>query len=245
MVYLGSKIKITKYIIPIMQKIIDDNNIENYIEPFVGGANVIDKIKCKNRIGSDINRYLIALFNNLDKLKTMPDFITKEEYYDVKKSMLNNDGKYEDWYIGAVGFIYTYFGKFFIAGYVGNRGLNNGDRKYYIEHINNLQNQIPNLKNIIFKNLDYRELDFPSNSLIYCDIPYLNTTKYFMYDNFDYDYFWEWVREKSKNNIVIISEQTAPDDFKVIWQQKINNGFSKKNEKLFIKENNYERLFNK
>ena len=61
MVYQGSKNRLTKYIVPMIQKEIDENSITTYIEPFVGGANVIDKIKCENRIGSDINEELIAL----------------------------------------------------------------------------------------------------------------------------------------------------------------------------------------
>jgi site-specific DNA-adenine methylase len=59
--YMGSKNKISKYIIPIIQEIIDNNKYENYIEPFVGGANLIDKIKCKNKYGYDIHEELIEL----------------------------------------------------------------------------------------------------------------------------------------------------------------------------------------
>ena len=47
MKYMGSKSRIAKDIVPIIQKCINDNNIDIYIEPFVGGANIIDKIKCK------------------------------------------------------------------------------------------------------------------------------------------------------------------------------------------------------
>ena len=63
MKYMGSKSRIAKYIVPIIQRYIDDNNIEYYWEPFVGGANVIDKICCKHKIGSDKNKYLICKFN--------------------------------------------------------------------------------------------------------------------------------------------------------------------------------------
>ena len=45
MKYMGSKSRIAKDIVPIIQKCINDNNIQVYIEPFVGGANIIDKIK--------------------------------------------------------------------------------------------------------------------------------------------------------------------------------------------------------
>ena len=43
MVYMGSKSKYAKYIVPILQKAITDNNVDTYIECFVGGANIIDK----------------------------------------------------------------------------------------------------------------------------------------------------------------------------------------------------------
>ena len=61
MVYMGSKAKYSKYIVPILQKCIDDNNVTTYIECFVGGANIIDKIKCEKRWGFDRSDSLIAL----------------------------------------------------------------------------------------------------------------------------------------------------------------------------------------
>ena len=44
MVYMGSKNRYAPYIVPILQKTIDKHNVNTYIEPFVGGANIIDKI---------------------------------------------------------------------------------------------------------------------------------------------------------------------------------------------------------
>lgn len=37
MKYMGSKLRLAKYIAPIIQSYIDENNIEKYWEPFVGG----------------------------------------------------------------------------------------------------------------------------------------------------------------------------------------------------------------
>ena len=44
MVYMGSKAKFAKYIVPILQAEIDKTKTNTYIECFVGGANIIDKI---------------------------------------------------------------------------------------------------------------------------------------------------------------------------------------------------------
>lgn len=38
MIYQGSKAKLVKDIAPIIQKCIDENKLECYIEPFVGGG---------------------------------------------------------------------------------------------------------------------------------------------------------------------------------------------------------------
>ena len=38
MVYKGSKIKLAKYIAPIIQNEIDTNGSKHYLEPFVGGS---------------------------------------------------------------------------------------------------------------------------------------------------------------------------------------------------------------
>ena len=38
MKYMGSKSRIAKYIVPIIQEYIDKNEIKNYLEPFVGGG---------------------------------------------------------------------------------------------------------------------------------------------------------------------------------------------------------------
>lgn len=54
----------------------------------------------------------------------------------------------------------------------------------------------------------------------------------------DYEHFWNWVRELSKNNFVFISEQNAPADFEIVWEQEVKRTTNKTNdfkavEKLF------------
>lgn len=70
---MGSKAKIAKYIVPIIQRKIDESGARYYVEPFAGGCNVIDKIKAEYRIASDSNKYLIALFQHLQDGGELPN----------------------------------------------------------------------------------------------------------------------------------------------------------------------------
>lgn len=47
--YMGSKSRIAKYIVPIIQEKIDKNNITTYIEPFVGAAMLLIKSDVKTK----------------------------------------------------------------------------------------------------------------------------------------------------------------------------------------------------
>ena len=48
MQYMGSKSRLANELVPIIQNYINDDT-KAYIEPFVGGANIIDKIKCSKK----------------------------------------------------------------------------------------------------------------------------------------------------------------------------------------------------
>lgn len=241
MKYMGSKSRIAKYLVPIIQKYIDTNNIENYIEPFVGGANMIDKIKCKNRIGYDKSKELIALLNHAKESCDYPNDIPKGVYDKVRTSFNNDDDTYTDTEKGIVGFLASCKGRFFDGGYSGTRtGKDGKTRNYYDEAKRNLLKQSPLLKDIFFKQVaTYGDIEIEDGSLVYCDPPYKDTKQYGTSKGFNHDDFWEWVRKLSKNNIVLVSELQAPDDFECIWQQDLkiamNNDTSKINtERLFI-----------
>lgn len=241
MKYMGSKSRIAKYIVPIIQGYINDNNIESYCEPFVGGANVIDKVNAKYKCGSDNQKYLIALYNNICRLNELPDFVTKDHYSDVRNSYNSKDERYEDWYIGAIGFLASYNGRFFDGGYAGIvKTKANKTRNYYDEAKRNLEQQVCELAGIKFVNHEYSNIrEDISGWLFYCDPPYKNTKQYGSSKNFNHEQFWDWVRKMSKNNIVLVSECQAPNDFDVIWEQEIlrtvdNTKRVKSTEKLFI-----------
>ena len=228
MVYMGSKNRIAKELIPIITEKLKPN--QWYVEPFVGGANMIDKIEHPYKLGADNNKYLIALLEAVQNGQELPEHITKDEYIAVK----TNKDNYPDWYVGFVGFICSFRAKFF-GGYSGYYTTKTGIQRNYIkECINNILKQ--NLDGIKLVCSSYDALDIPANSIIYCDPPYNDTTKY--KDSFDSDAFWQWCRDKAKEgHTVYVSEYNAPEDFKCIWEKQINSnlgGTSKTaTEKLF------------
>lgn len=236
---MGSKSKIADSILPIIQQKIKDYNIKTYIEPFCGGCNVIDKVVCDRKIASDNHKCLIAIFKNLDKIHTLPEFVTREHYSEVRNCFNSNDDLFDDWYIGAIGFLASYNGRFFDGGYAGLVNTRVGTvRNYYDEAKRNLEEQCPRLKGIEFENIDYKYYTDFKDCLFYLDPPYRNKKQYGSSKGFNHDEFWDWCRHMSKKNIVLISEQEAPSDFKCIWQQEVkrtidNNKRVNAVEKLF------------
>lgn len=230
MTYQGSKAKYAQYICPILQKCIDNNQITTYVEPFVGGANIIKNIQCRTRIGMDLNPYLIALWNFLQQNPNyeFPPYPTRMDWDKCK-----NGDEEREWYVGLVSIFCSNMTGGFPAGY-DKMGLR------YNGRIKNCKKDLPLLQDVLFLAQDYKVLMEPKNLVIYCDPPYANTHKY-NYKKFDTPQFWEYMRNWSKNNYVFISEQEAPEDFTPIWSLDIKHNIRGNTriatENLFIYEN--------
>ena len=239
--YVGSKNKLSKELAPIIQSYITEET-KGYLEPFVGGANMIDKIKCSNKIGCDIHKQLIALLNYVkDTSNKLPSTITEDQYTDVR----DNKDKYDDWYVGLVGFCGTFGAKYF-GGYARSFKVDKiTPRDVPSEGIRNLENQRKNLQGIKFINCNF--LDLPKekikNYAIHCDIPYRGTLKYEV-ETFPYDEFYKWAKEMAKNNTVLISEYDMPnDDFECIWQKETKCLIDSNKASGDVSQNRIEKLF--
>lgn len=184
---------------------------------------------------------MIALWQDLQSGWTPPETMPREIYNDIK----NNKNEYGKSLVAIAGFCATYNAKWF-GGYAGVvKTKINTYRDYYDEAIRNIQKQMLNLLNVEFKCCDYISYSNITDALIYCDIPYQGTTQYGSNKDFDYDKFWAWVREMSKENIVLISEYNAPSDFEPIFEKTLTttldkNSRKKNTEKLFI----YNKIIN-
>ena len=235
--YMGSKAKLAKYIVPIIQNEIDTNGSKYYLEPFVGGANVIDKIQCQNKIGYDINKYLISLLKQAQiDTSIFPEKITQEEYYYVKA----HKDDFPDWYVGLVGFCASFSSQFFM-GYGRNGEKSKGE--YSTGSINNIIKQAPNLKDIHFEIKNYLDIDNIMGYTIYCDPPYFSKSstkyRYLGTEKLNEDDFWNWCRKMGKNNIILISNYDAPEDFKCIFERERTNAQHNAGE-LIVKERLYK-----
>jgi DNA adenine methylase len=224
---MGSKRRIAKEILPIILA----NRRENqwYVEPFCGGCNSLDKVGGL-RIGSDSNKYLIALLEEMQKDSFELPFVGEIEY----KQIQNNKENYADWIVGYVGFQLSFGAKWF-GGYRRDKA---GVRDYENEAQQNLKAQQNLIKDVRFYCCPYHQLDIPENSIIYCDPPYANTTKY--KDKFDHDKFWKWCEQKTnEGHKVFVSEYHAPEGWKSIWNKKVTtmldvHNYKDDTENLFV-----------
>jgi len=215
---MGSKNRIAKEILPI---ILEDRKPEQwYIEPFCGGLGTMDKVK-GHCIAADKNKYLIAMWKGLQENRERPTEISKELYSRARTEYNNGTNiEFDDFMIGWIGWMASYNGRFFDGGYSGK----SSGRNYIDEQIRNTEKQIDKIQHIDFKVGSYNEIEYPTNSIIYCDIPYNNTKQYATSRGFDYDNFWKWCKNMVvEGHKVFVSEYNAPDDFVSVWSGNIKS----------------------
>lgn len=178
MKYMGSKNRIAKHLLPIMLDECEKHGITTWVEPFVGGANMIDKVpETFDRIGYDLNPHTIAALTGIrDHVDEFPDFVSEEFYKSIKKTEahpINSWIRFE-----------CSFGAKLDNGYARNaKGAN-----YAQMGLNLALKQSPKIQSVQFISDSYENLDF-EDCLIYCDPPYQGTTGY-KTGSFDHDKFF-------------------------------------------------------
>lgn len=229
---MGSKARVAADILSIILPNRRPNQV--YVEPFVGGCNVIDKV-VNPRIGNDSNCYLIAMWRAL-QCGWIPPIIDREVYNSIRE----NKEAHPPELVGWVGVNCSYSGKWF-GGFAGKTPTKiNTVRDYQAEAHSHTLKQVGKLRGVDFRCGNYFDLPIPPNSLVYCDPPYEDTTKYSV--NFDHSRFWYWVREISRQHTVFVSEYTAPTDFECVWEKPVKSSLSA-NGKVGGNKNSVERLF--
>jgi len=227
MAYIGGKSKCYSHIINILNDAKYDNMI--YLEPFVGMCHILRRVVNKKRyLASDINKNLYCLLKGIQNREEY-QFISKRRYTVLRNTPTSSFEK------SLAAFTYSYNGKEFGGYTTTDKNMTRNYPQERIRYYEQLKENDTFMKSKI-KNCAYNQWK-PSGYLIYCDPPYKDTTDYAT--DFDHKLFWETMREWSKNNIVFISEYTAPRDFKVVsknskYMSLSGNGSSdRRTEKLF------------
>ena len=234
MKYMGSKRRIAKHLLPIMVGVAQERGVTKWLEPFVGGGNMIDKVPPSfERIGYDLNEHAImAMIDIRDRAADLPDSVTEQEYNDMKGLPA---ASVTSW----VRFGASFGGKF-EDGFARGKNNSGESRNYTRETKRSALKQQPLLQGVQFTHGCYQDLDV-ANALIYCDPPYANTAGYKTGD-FNHDEFFDWCRaQAAKGNVVFVSEYNAPDDFVCLWQGEIKTNFA--SSRTAATHNAVERLF--
>lgn len=225
MKYMGSKARHAKELLPIILK--DHTPDMWYVEPFVGGANMIDKVDpviAPKRLGCDSNEYLIEMWRSAQDGELSYDYVDKELYKNVRE----NKGSFPKAFVGWVAHCCSYNGKWF-GGFAGKITTKiNTERNYQAEAAKAVIKQVKLLDGCVFKHSSVFDIDFTrcGKVTIYCDPPYAGTTKY--KDDFDHERFYQWCRDRhNEGHNVFISEYNMPDDFICVWSKEVNNSLTK------------------
>ena len=229
MKYLGGKNKLGKHISAAILKTVEEqpqlfkikkDNVKGLLIPFCGSLGVLKFLAPHFRKirASDTHEDLIALWKSVQSGKfKAPTEISEEDYKRIKELPSPNPLK------AFAGFGLSFGGKYF-SGFA--QKYTNGKNENYLRAATNSVKKLePVIQRVKFSVSDYSRLR-PKNMLIYADPPYVNKrfpVKYRKgtkkYDVFDNDKFWDVMRKWSKNNIVFVSEVSAPDDFVAVWSK--------------------------
>ena len=253
MSYQGGKQKIGKKIYKVIDAIeeyFEGEDLLDYMEPFVGFCGVIKHFGAEDTdrklFGYDLNKDIIKMWKSTQNGWKPPTKCTKKRYEELKNSKKVSAER------GFIGVACSYSGIFFV-GYRGTQTFKQQNKTKTVNSaamtarsVNKIAKMVENVK---FKVSNYINLK-PDNMLIYCDPPY-KSNDYGQSDffHFNTELFWDIMRDWSKYNIVIISEYTAPKDFKCVWKNELNvihhGKTNKKIEKLFIHNTLYKNIDNK
>jgi DNA adenine methylase len=207
MQYLGGKAKISKELCQVLQSNLKEK--QAFVDLFCGSCNVVSKIKADIRIANDIHKELIALHKAVQDGVQLPYVWTEEQYKHIKIC----PEEYADWLIAFIGFGCSFSGKYY-AGYCrNNKGIN-----YCLQARNSLLKKHKTMQDVEFVSKDYREVKCPEGALIYCDIPYKDTTGYSS-GKFNHEDFYKWAVQAKQNGYTVICseyERNLPENWSII-----------------------------
>jgi len=212
--YFGGKQRISKPLTAYLNSVLKPQ--QAFYDLFCGSCNVITQID-KNRplYANDIHHELICMWTHVQCGGELPDNISNEEYQNIR---LDVPYQYASWLKGFVGFGCSFAGKWW-GGYA--RG---GEGRNYCQNAkNSVLKKAEKLHNVYFSSKPYDAVKIEQpNSMLYCDIPYKDTTGYSV-GQFNHEQFYSWTKKmKIRGHTVLVSEyeHNVPEGWKVVWRHE-------------------------
>lgn len=261
--YQGGKYRFIKHITPIIQAEIDKHQARHFISPFCGACNIESAIVHTDKTCNDKNAYIIQMWRELQQGREFPSTVTEEQYKHVR------DHKDEDPALtGFCGAGCSYAGIWFHCYARNKTGKNYADQakrgnettmsgriyRNFAREAKDSNERMMNagLKHAVFTAGDYKDVEIPPDTVMYCDPPYANTAEYDGAKGFNSAEFWAYMDElldNTPNLSIFVSEQTAPSGWREVWQkeclQEINKNPKhtgrRRIERLFYKTNREEQ----
>ena len=211
MQYFGGKARIAKVLAAELQSRLQPN--QTFVDLFCGSCNVVSKVKADKRIANDLHKELIALHIAAQQGQELPCVVTEEEYLSMKR----NKSTYPAWLLGFVGFGCSFAGRYF-------EGYARGDtQNYALCASTSIKKKHSSMKDVEFVSLNYSDVQLEDGSFIYCDIPYLSSTKKYSTGSFDHEAFYKYAKQKqSEGHTVYVSEyeHNVPEGWVVVWRHE-------------------------
>jgi len=202
MKYAGGKARNSKMIAGYINHHTGD---AGFLEPFCGSISVGCKVNAEYKIMSDADSYMISLWRAIDNGWQPPTEVSEKTYNEIRE----NPDAYPKELVAFVSHACSFAG-----AYWGGYARDKTNREYALQGFNGIMKKKPFMKHMHFFARDYTHWASVRGMVIYCDPPYRDTTQKYRHnkkDGFDSDAFWEQVKEWAKNNIVFISEFSAPE----------------------------------
>lgn len=213
MQYLGGKSKLAKHIAPFLVKALDEIPSRTFVEPFVGGFNIVPALTPRPEviICNDAHPGLRPLYEAVRDGWDPPKELDEPTYHALRANWT--------WDMPTVAF--AAFGCSFGGKEWGGYARNSRGDDFVSQARRGLLKKRPAMQKVHFTTLNYTELQIAPGSVVYCDPPYAGTTQYKI--AIEPEEFAEWCRKLHSNYCaVFISEFQVLDGTEVVWQHARN-----------------------
>ncbi len=208
MQYMGGKARLARKFAPILQQRLAAGG--RFVEPFVGGFNLVPVIQPAASFCSDIHPGLISLYSALQAgTFSPPEHIGESEYQALRRR-----GDWDNPLTAFAAFGCSFGGREW-EGYARDKRKT---ESFACTARRGILRKLERMAGVEFKCIDYQSTPIRAGDVLYADPPYLDTKPYHRVGKFDHAAFFGWCEDiASKGVSVFVSEFTAPQ--RPRWQE--------------------------